>query len=90
MQERKFENTETSSESPEQRLEKRLEILKGKKVIGFEVGANSGNVIISFEGGIRLEFNSWDAYHDCPNLDGVEVEIDKTIEEKNENNKAVK
>jgi len=69
-------------EKEKQALETRLEKLIGKTVEGFRVSAN-GEVIILFEDGLELSFESWNAFDDQPGLEYVEVRSPEKTE-KNE------
>lgn len=63
---------EGPEEVEKRELEKRLETLIGKRVMGFEVDS-SATVEIKLEDGSTLSFRSWDGYDDKADFDGVEV-----------------
>ena len=64
-------------------LEKRLEKLIEKEVIGFNVD-DSCVVEIKFKGGTVLSFREWNAYDDKPGFEYVEVKLPEGKEKQEE------
>jgi hypothetical protein len=63
--------------SSEWKLEQRLKPLVGKRVISFEVG-DLGDVVVQFDDGHILSFQSWNARDDEADYDAIEVKKEET------------
>jgi hypothetical protein len=66
------ENEQERLERERIALEKRLETLIGKKILGYETDI-MGIVRIKFDDDSILEFKSWDPLDDVPYPEGVDV-----------------